>query len=125
MKFHSLLGLITLLASSAAFTNTAEAGTYSSPDLTNPIESKISALKNGPWNQFLNEPGETSTEKLLARGAWGNGRGVAWGNGAVRRGGGWGNGAYRPSSWGNGYYGGGWRNGGGAWRNGNGKAVRW
>lgn len=124
MKTNSLLGLLTLLASSAALTNFAEASNlYSPPDQSNPVEAKISKLKIGPWNDFL-EQDIDSLSQHLARGAWGNGRGVRWGNGGYRRRGWLNGGGYRPV-WKNGYYGGGWRNGGGAWGNGGGNYVRW
>ncbi len=104
MTSRPLLGLITLLASSAALTQPGEAGVYSQPDLSSSVEAKIQNIRTGSWSSLLQNDDATSSESELAR-AWGNGGGRAWGNGGGRRyyggGGGWGNGG-----------GGGWLNGG-------------
>ncbi|MBV2350255.1 rSAM-associated Gly-rich repeat protein [Synechococcus sp. HK05] len=115
MAPRSLLQLLTLTAAAAVFTETAQAAVYQAPDLSNPLENRIQALRDGAWQPQLNAaPGG----QLIAR-YWGNGGGHNWGNGG--RGGGWRNGG---GGWGNGgrYYGGGvnvnlgWPNGG--WGNG-------
>ena len=111
MAPRSLLQLLTLTAAAAVFTETAQAAVYQAPDLSNPLESRIQALRDGAWQPQLSTAGNG---ELLAR-YWGNGGGRGWGNGGGwRNGGGWGNGAR--------YYGGGvdvnlgWPNGG--WGNG-------
>ena len=111
MASRSLLQLLTLTAAAAVFTETAQAAVYQAPDLSNPLESRIQALRDGAWQPQLNA---AAGDQLIAR-YWGNGGGRGWGNGGGwRNGGGWGNGAR--------YYGGGvnvnlgWPNGG--WGNG-------
>jgi rSAM-associated Gly-rich repeat protein len=124
MAPRSLLQLLTLTAAAAVFTDTAQAAVYQAPDLSNPLESRIQALRDGAWQPQLNT---TSSDQLIAR-YWGNGGGRAWGNGGGwRNGGGWGNGGR--------YYGGGinvnlgWPNGGwgnGGWGNGAaGSFINW
>ena len=109
MAPRSLLQLLTLTAAAAVFTETAQAAVYEAPNLSNQLESRIQALRDGAWQPQLS----AGHGELLAR-YWGNGGGRAWGNG-----GGWGNGGR--------YYGGGvdvnlgWPNGGwgnGGWGNG-------
>jgi rSAM-associated Gly-rich repeat protein len=123
MAPRSLLQLLTLTAAAAVFTETAQAAVYQAPDLSNPLESRIQALRDGSWKPQLSQ----GHGELLAR-YWGNGGGRAWGNGGGwRNGGGWGNGAR--------YYGGGinvnlgWPNGGwgnGGWGNGPaGSFINW
>jgi rSAM-associated Gly-rich repeat protein len=115
MAPRSLLQLLTLTAAAAVFTETAQATVFQAPDLSNPLESRIQALRDGAWQPQLS----SGSGDLLAR-YWGNGGGRGWGNGGGWRGGGGG--------WGNGgrYYGGGvdvnlgWPNGGwgnGGWAN--------
>jgi rSAM-associated Gly-rich repeat protein len=109
MAPRSLLQLLTLTAAAAVFTETAQAAVYQAPDLSNPLESRIQALRDGAWQPQLNT---APSEQLIAR-YWGNGGGHNWGNGGGWRNGGWGNGGR--------YYGGGvnvnlWPNGG--WGNG-------
>ena len=111
MAPRSLLQLLTITAAAAVFTETAQAAVYQAPDLSNPLESRIQALRDGAWQPQLS----AVNGELVAR-YWGNGGGHNWGN--AGRGGG--------SRWGNGgrYYGGGggvnvnlgWPNGG--WGNG-------
>ena len=122
MAPRSLLQLFTVVTAAAVFTETAKAAVYASPDLSNPLESRIQALRNGDWQPLLKaaSQGEGPTPQEIAR-YWGNGGGHAWGNGGGWRNGGWRNGG----GWGNGgryYYGGGigWPNGG--WGNGGGWA---
>jgi rSAM-associated Gly-rich repeat protein len=111
MAPRSLLQLLTLTTAAAVFTETAQAAVlYQPPDLNNPLESRIQALREGQWQPQLN----SGDGELQAR-YWGNGGGRAWGNGGGWRNGGWGNGGR--------YYGGGginvnlgWPNGG--WGNG-------
>ena len=90
MAPRSLLQLLTITAAAAVFTETAQAAVYQAPDLNNPLESRIQALRDGVWQPQLNqEQGEQ-----IAR-YWGNGGGRAWGNGGGwRNGGGWGNGGW-------------------------------
>jgi rSAM-associated Gly-rich repeat protein len=113
MAPRSLLQLLTLTAAAAVFTETAQAAVFQAPDLNNPLESRIQALRDGAWQPELS----SNNGELVAR-YWGNGGGRAWGNGGGWRGGGWGNGGR--------YYGGGvnvnlgWPNGGwgnGGWAN--------
>ena len=113
MAPRSLLQLLTLTAAATVFTETAQAAVFQAPDLSNPLETRIQALRDGAWQPQL----RSSNGELLAR-YWGNGGGRAWGNGGGWRGGGWGNGGR--------YYGGGgdvnlgWPNGGwgnGGWAN--------
>ena len=80
MAPRSLLQLLTLTAAAAVFTETAQAAVYQAPDLSNPLESRIQALRDGAWQPQLNqEQGEQ-----IAR-YWGNGGGRAWGNGGDRK----------------------------------------
>ena len=110
MAPRSLLQLLTLTAAAAVFTETAQAAVYQAPDLSNPLESRIQALRDGAWQPQLS----AANGELLPR-YWVNGGDRARGNG-----GGWINGG----DWANGgaYYGGGvdvnlgWPNGG--WGNG-------
>ena len=111
MAPRSLLQLLTLTAAATVFTESAQAAVYQAPDLSNPLESRIQALRDGAWQPQLS----AGNGELVAR-YWGNGGGHNWGNGGgFRNGGGWGNGGR--------YYGGGginvnlgWPNGG--WGNG-------
>ena len=115
MAPRSLLQLLTAVTAATVFTETAQAAVYQAPDLSNPLENRIQALREGQWQPLLNaDQAAGGDDSLLAR-YWGNGGGRGWGNGGGwRNGGGWGNGAR--------YYGGGinvnlgWPNGG--WGNG-------
>lgn len=118
MAPRSLLQLLTALTAATVFTETAQAAVYQAPDLNNPLENRIQALRQGEWQPLLKADQAASGEGTLTARYWGNGGGHKWGNGG--RGGGWRNGG----GWGNGgrYYGGGvnvnlgWPNGG--WGNG-------
>ena len=113
MKIRSLLQLFIVLSAAAVFTETAQAAVYQSPDLSNPLEGRIKALREGKWQPLLTIEKASNLEGQSIARYWGNGGGGrAWGNG-----GGWGNGGS--------YYGGGmnigWPNGGwgnGGWGNG-------
>jgi len=113
MAPRSLLQLLTALTAAAVFTETAQAAVYQSPDLSNPLEGRIQALREGQWQPLLKAEQASGEGSLVAR-YWGNGGGRGWGNGGGWRNGGWGNGGR--------YYGGGihvnlgWPNGG--WGNG-------
>ena len=122
MKIRSLLQLFIVLSAAALFTETAQAAVYQSPDLSNPLEGRIKALREGKWQPLLTIEKASNLEGQSIASYWGNGGGGrAWGNGGGGRA--WGNGG----GWGNGgsYYGGGmnigWPNGGwgnGGWGNG-------
>lgn len=124
MAPRSLLQLLTAITAATVFTETAQAAVYREPDLNNPLEGRIQALREGSWQPLLKADrlstgGAGVDPEALAR-YWGNGGGRAWGNGGGRawgNGGGWGNGG-RYYGWGNGigWPNGGWGNGGG-WGN--------
>ena len=76
MAPRSLLQLLTLTAAAAVFTETAQAAVFQAPDLSNPLESRIQALRDGAWQPQLS----SGNGELVAR-YWGNGGGRGWGNG--------------------------------------------
>ena len=130
---RSLLAFQALLASSAILCQTAEASaTYSAPDqlnnneLSNTVESRINAVREGAWSTLLSSP-ELDGD-LVAKSKWKNGGGHKFKN--SRGSGKWKNGkggnkwSNSRRTWGNGGYRGGWRNGGG-WKNGGGGFVNW
>ena len=123
---HSLIAFQALLASSAVFSQTAEASsTFTAPEqLTgqakaNSIEARIQAVRNTDWVSLLQDP-EIEGE-LVAKSKWGNGKGKKFGNSRGK--GKWGNGksgnkwGNSRRTWGNGSYYGGWGNGGGGFVN--------
>ena len=131
---RSLIAFQALLASSAVFSQTAEASsTFTAPEqLTgqakaNSIEARIQAVRNTDWVSLLQDP-EIEGE-LVAKSKWGNGKGKKFGNSRGK--GKWGNGksgnkwGNSRRTWGNGNYYGGWRNGGGGGGNGGGGFVNW
>jgi rSAM-associated Gly-rich repeat protein len=131
MAPRSLLHLLTAIAAAALFTKTAEAAVYQAPDLRNPLEGRIQALREGSGQALFNPNTSSAPSDINPAGDtqiswWGNGGGRGWGNGGFRRawGNGGGDGSWRINSggWGNGggwINGGGWPNGGG-WGNGGG-----
>jgi rSAM-associated Gly-rich repeat protein len=111
MAPRSLLQLLTAVTAAAVFTETAQAAVYQAPDLSNPLEGRIQALRDGKWQPLLNANTGSADTTLQAR-YWGNGGGRGWGNGGWRNGGwgyggginvnlGWPNGGWGNGGWGN------------------------
>ena len=120
MAPRTLLHLLTAIAAASVFTDSAQAGVFHAPDRSNPLESRIQAVRNGSWQPLLNANKlQTTPEGDTTISWWANGGGRGWGNGGWRRdwgnGGGWGNGGWGTGGgWGNGVgipYGAGWGNG--------------
>ena len=113
MAPRSLLHLFAAIAAAAVFTETAQAGVYRAPDLRNPLEGRIQALRQGSGESLF----DSTTSRAASNGAtpdgdtriswWANGGGRGWGNGGF-----W-NGGFRNGGFGNGgFRNGGFRNGG-------------
>ena len=76
---RSLIAFHALLASSAVLCQSAEASTvYSTPDQTNPLESRIENARNGNWSSLLKSVDLDG--ELIAKGKWGNGGGPKFKN---------------------------------------------
>ncbi|MFL0793510.1 MAG: GrrA/OscA1 family cyclophane-containing rSAM-modified RiPP [Prochlorococcus sp.] len=76
-----MIGLYALLASTAVMSNSADAALFSTPDLANPLESRIQSVRNGPWSNLLQDlPLSPEQSDLQAAGKWKNGSNKGWKN---------------------------------------------
>jgi len=99
MKIRSLLQLFIVLTAAAVFTETAKAAVFQSPDLSNPLEGRIKALREGQWQPLLNIEKASNLEGQSMARYWGNGGGGYYGGGMNV---GWPNGGWGNGGWGNG-----------------------
>ncbi len=110
--------IIAFLVSIAALgQSSATAASSSSATGAGSIESRLSRITAILQEREAQHPGQ-GTEvgppglELIARGAWGNGRGGAWGNGGARFANAHGPGGFYNTRPGGGWVNGGWRDGG-------------
>ena len=92
MAPRSLLHLLTAIAAASVLTEAAHAGVYRAPDTTNPLESRIQAVRQGSWQPLLNAEKASQANGEQQISWWANGGGRGWGNGGWPNGGGWSNG---------------------------------